>query len=189
MKVFDDVYEKNRWGGGESRSGPGAGSIAVTQLAPLLKELVNRLGVQSVLDVGCGDGFWMPDLPGYIGIDVSTKTIEASRQRHPGREYLIDSGDPYPKCELAIVRCVMQHLPYDEGLALLDRVRDAGVTWLLATTYTEGELNVDVGYSGSHGYWIDLTAGPFHLGQPVESLVDHGASTEHGGVLGLWKLR
>lgn len=186
MNVFEEIYEKNSWGGSESRSGPGAGSIAVRQLAPQLIALVSELGVESVLDVGCGDGFWMPPLPGYIGIDVSTKALAMSAERHPDRTYLLDDGGPYPRCDLVIVRCVIQHLSFADARHLLDRVRESGATWLLATTYAIAD-NIDI--TTGTGYWPDMTAEPFNLGEPIRSIEDKGASDWNGGTLGLWQLQ
>ena len=47
-------------------------------------------GVTSVLDVACGDGFWMPDLPGYLGIDRSAESPSACTARAtPSRRYVV----------------------------------------------------------------------------------------------------
>ena len=76
MNVWGRIYTENIWHGVESLSGPGSGSAATRHVAPAIVSLVERYGITSVLDVGCGDGFWMPDLPGYIGLDVSPVAIE-----------------------------------------------------------------------------------------------------------------
>lgn len=70
-EVFDRIYRTNGWAGQESLSGPGSGASATWRTAQAVQELVARLGARSVLDVGCGDCAWMPELPGYVGVDVS----------------------------------------------------------------------------------------------------------------------
>ena len=133
MTVFDQIYRDNEWGGEESRSGPGSGSAEARELAPEIMDLIARLGVESVLDVGCGEGFWTPDLPGYIGIDVSSVAIDRARQLHPDRDLRVDDGSPYPKCDLVLLRCVIQHLSFDDASVVIQRIRQSGATWLLCT--------------------------------------------------------
>ena len=185
-EVFDSIYDNNTWSGTESRSGPGAGPIAFP-LGEEIVRLVRELDVQSVLDVGSGDGFWMPDLPGYVGIDVSSRAVDLAKARHPDREYRVDTGEPYPHCDLVISRCVMQHLSYLDGREMLRRILESGPRWLLATTYTKVQKNVDI--NTGQGFWIDLMDSPFSLGQPIRLIDDIGASDDMGGMLGLWEVR
>jgi SAM-dependent methyltransferase len=175
--VFDRIYRVNYWGGTESLSGRGSGTEATKALTVDLLDLIAALDVTSVLDLGCGDGFWMPPLPGYIGVDVSAVALTSARARHPEREYRLDDGTPYPRRELVIARHVMQHLSLAEGTRLLNRVRESGAQWLLATTYLMGS-NRDI--ANGRVYWPDLRAQPFNLGDPVSLLEDEG-----GAVVGL----
>jgi hypothetical protein len=71
----------------------------------------------------------------------------------------------------------MQHLSLAEGTRLLNRVRESGAQWLLATTYLMGS-NRDI--ANGRVYWPDLRAQPFNLGDPVGLLEDEG-----GAVVGL----
>ena len=184
--VFDRIYQVNYWRGTESRSGQGSGTDATKELAVRLVDLVAALGVTSVLDVGCGDGFWMPPLPGYVGVDVSAVALRSARARHPEREYLFDEGSAYPRCQLVIARHVMQHLSLAEGTRLLSRVRASGAQWLLVTTYLMGS-NKDV--ANGRVFFPDLRAQPFNLGEPVSLLEDEGGAP--AGLLcrlGLWPI-
>lgn len=186
-EVFDGIYRTNAWGGRESRSGPGAGDIEIRTLAPDIVRVVTELGVRSVLDVGCGECYWTPELPGYIGIDVSQEALSVARQRHPGWDLRLDDGSPYPRCDLVMTRCVMQHLSMADGMELLGRIRDSGANWLLATSYKQGE-NVDI--KTGWGYWPDLRVAPFDLGEPVMELVDGRTDAiPKDCVMGLWPLR
>ena len=184
--VFDRIYRVNYWRGTESRSGQGSGTDATKALAVQLVDLVAALGVTSVLDVGCGDGFWMPPLPGYIGVDVSAVALRSARDRHPERDHRLVDGTTYPRCELVIARHVMQHLSLAEGTRLLYLVRESGAKWLLATTYLMG-CNRDI--ANGRIYWPDLRAQPFNLGEPVDLLEDEGGAPV--GLLcrlGLWPI-
>lgn len=187
-ETFDRIYETNGWNGVESRSGPGSSSVEARELAPDIVALVERLQIASVLDVGCGENFWTPDLPGYIGIDVSRLAIEVARRRRPERDFRIDDGAPYPECDLVLVRCVIQHLSMVDAAALLGRVSESGARWLLCTTYLCG-ANVDITTGG--GYWPNMEEPPFLLGTPEDLLVD-GRTDDNPDKeprLGLWELR
>ena len=78
--VVSRIYQRNEWNGGETRSGPGSGADSTRLLVPALLQVVHWLGVHSVLDVGCGEGWWQPDLPGYVGLE----SWRPRRSRPPG---------------------------------------------------------------------------------------------------------
>lgn len=186
---FDAIYRMNEWNGVESRSGPGSGAAATRLVIPAIEALVAELGIETVLDVGCGDGYWMPDLPGYVGFDWSREAIRRARKRHPGRTYT--TSLPWSAFDLVIVRDVIQHLPRLEALTLLDGIARTGSTWLLASTYTGGE-NIEVAYGGA--YEPDLSVPPFELGDPERLIFDgyqYHDTTEPRDPrkhLGLWRL-
>jgi SAM-dependent methyltransferase len=185
--TFDTIYRDNLWNGVESRSGPGSGEIATRGLLDELRFVAELTRVESVLDVGCGDGFWMPDLPGYVGYDVSRIALELARERHPERDYT--SVWPARSFDLVIVRDVIQHLSLAEGVALLDRVFELMPRYLLASTY-RGGINIDIPTGGA--YSPDLQAAPFGLPDPAYWIFDgyHYHSTpevrDPTKYLGLW---
>jgi SAM-dependent methyltransferase len=183
---FEEVYRNNAWRGVETRSTGPRGAEAVPLVVPALEALAERLGVESVLDVGCGEGYWMPDLPGYVGIDVSQEALKVARERHPDNDYRLFRGEDLPACGLVICRSTIQHMSVGDGVALLDMIRASGAKWLLATTYPEGG-NEDIPFSirDGVGYKPDMTEAPFGLGAPQESLRD----IPEDAVLGLWRLR
>ena len=191
MTVFDEIYRTNAWNGIETRSGPGSGMIATRRVAEDIVALVAELGVKSVLDYGCGEGLWMPDLPGYVGIDVSWAAIARAQAFHPDRTYYVDDRQYLPRLELVIIRDVIQHLPSVMALGLLTRAVLSGARWLLASTYQGGE-NVEI--MEGEAYSPDLMAEPFNLWKPERLIFDgyHYHETEEARdprkFLGLWDL-
>lgn len=193
--VFSDIYRNNAWNGVESLSGPGSGEAATLRLRAGLVELVHDLGVRTVFDAACGDGYWMPDLPGYIGMDVAPEAIRIAKSRHPFRTYFV--GDltttSLPRCDLVIFRDAMQHLSLRDGMAALSAIMDTRPQWLLASTYIGG-VNEDI--ATGDAYSPDLEAEPFRLGEPARLLFDgyyyHHHDTEQvrdpRKHLGLWRL-
>lgn len=192
--TFDAIYRDNRWNGVESMSGPGSGAAATNRVRSALVELAAELRVESVLDVGCGDGWWMPDLPGYVGVDVSEEAIAAARRNHPERLYLagtLHDGWGLPAFDLVIVRDALQHLPWQDGLDLLRAIRATRSRFLLASTYLGG-LNVPI--EPGDCYDVNLTAPPFDMPEPIRLIFDGYSYHETEEVrdvrkhLGLWQL-
>lgn len=191
---WDYIYQHGVWNGVESLSGPGSGNAATRPMVEELETLVRSLGVNTVLDVACGDGYWMPPLPGYTGIDVSRTAIARARANHPDRTYI--HGDFLTtdvRADLIIMRDVLQHLSLDVARQMVRRARLRSA-YLLASSYRRGKntgLTYDALLQGK-AYDNDLTVRPFNLGEPMAVIPDGYAYHEGGGIrdprkyLGLW---
>ncbi len=72
--------------------------------APLLKSILEfAQPAGNVLDVGCGEGFYLASFPQIsgCGIDISTAAIEAAARRYPACEWIVANADrfiPYADC-------------------------------------------------------------------------------------------
>jgi cyclopropane fatty-acyl-phospholipid synthase-like methyltransferase len=77
-------WEKRYQKGGTSGSGS-FGRLAEFK-AETLNDYVERMGIQSVIEFGCGDGaqLALARYPRYIGIDVAEGSISACRRRFEG---------------------------------------------------------------------------------------------------------
>jgi SAM-dependent methyltransferase len=200
-EVFEGIYQRNGWNGKESLSGPGSGLAPTRRISDWLVHTIDELGIRSVLDVGCGDNLWMPDLPDYTGIDVSPTAIERARSFHPDRKYAVwDARDGLPpgRWGVVFVRDVLQHLSFRDGKALIRAIAGSDARWLIASTYTapserhHDPLNTDIQTGGC--YSPDLTAPPFDLPSPSRRQPD-GWDYDTGSVLrdrakwlGVWRL-
>ena len=166
QRIFELIYQHDGWNGPETRSGPGSTMGATARLRRLLPRIVGGLQIETVLDAGAGDSLWMPDLPGYIGVDVVPSAIEAVEQAFPGRAYLI--GDVctarLPQRQAVIVRDVLAHLSNADALTALENIRSTGATWLFATTFDPAD-NANDTVTGRYREY-DITQPPFDLGEP-----------------------
>ena len=195
--VFTDYFQRNKWRDPDSRSGKGSNLRATEELRKLLPPLLRELGVTSILDVPCGDFFWMQhvNLAGidYTGGDIVPALITENRNRHggPSRQFkVIDLiNGPVPRADLVFVRDCLVHLSHAHVTAALANIRTSGSTWLLTPVYPSTPLNDDI----VTGQWraLDLTKPPFNLPPPVR-LIAEGAAQEKGQgpdkYLGLWHI-
>ena len=196
-QVFDTYYKSNKWGDAESRSGKGSNLRATEALRPQLESLFRELKIDSVVDVPCGDFFWMAhvDLDGidYIGGDIVPALIEANRKAHARGGVSFEVVDliegPVPKADLVFCRDCLVHLSNEHIGRAVENIRASGATWLLTTTFPDADQNRDI----VTGEWrqIDLTRPPFTLPAPARMIAE-GAEAEKGQgkgkMLGLWRI-
>lgn len=196
-EIFSRYARSNKWGDKDSLSGKGSNLEATAEVRKLLPPLLRELGATSMLDVPCGDFFWMAhvDLTGidYLGGDIVPDLIEANRRAHarPGVAFQVVDliRGPVPKADVIFVRDCLVHLSHDHVRAALANIARSGGTWLLTTTFPETPANEDI----ATGEWraIDLTKPPFSLPTP-ERLLPEGQAHLKGQradkMLGLWRI-
>jgi SAM-dependent methyltransferase len=195
MNVFSRIYQHNEWNGIETRSGPGSHREPTRRVADTIVQLVDWCNIYSVINIGCGEDWWMPDVQAdYLGIDVAPEALTVARKNHPNREYKLWDARyalPDPEPDLAIVRDVIQHMSIDDAQMVLDSITDSKARYLLASTYVGAE-NTDI-VTGD-AYRPNLEAEPFNL--PPALLLIHDGYEYHDGdrlrdpakMLGLWRL-
>jgi SAM-dependent methyltransferase len=197
QRVFIDIYERNAWGGVESRSGSGSTLEQTKTIRAAIPQLLRDLGVRSVLDIPCGDHHWMKEVPlegiQYTGMDIVPAMVERNQRVYGsgGRTFLMGDlvRDPLLKVDLILSRDAFSHLLHGDILGALQNIRRSGSTYLLTTTYAERTKNDELDRFG----WrpLNLQLSPFHLPPPL--LVINENCTEHDGQyadksLGLWKI-
>jgi hypothetical protein len=126
--VFSDIYARDAWSGG---SGPGSTPAFCGPLVDWLVAYCNAQNVGSIVDLGCGDCQWMPQVVGkiksrYLGVDCVLDVVRANKMR-----FLTDmdfmwghfDADPafIPRADLYWMKDVLQHWPDDEIVSFLDR--------------------------------------------------------------------
>jgi SAM-dependent methyltransferase len=178
----------------ESLSGPGSDLSQTEAVRRLLPPLVKKLQCRTLLDVPCGDFYWMRlvDLSvDYIGADVVDELIRQNRHAYGNdRRKFIQRDllqDPLPTADLVLCRDCLVHFSNDDVMRALANIRRSGATWLLATTFTGRERNDDI----PTGKWraVNLQRAPFNLPEPVELFDEAHPSAEFADKhLGLWRV-
>lgn len=196
-QVFERIYEENRWGNNESRSGDGSDAKGTEAIRAALSTLLARYQITSLLDIPCGDFNWMRllDLSKimYTGGDVVSDLVLQNEARY-GRKgisfQVLDAcRDTLPQSDLILCRDLLVHLSFKDVRATLQNFCRSGSKYLLTSTFTARDPNTDI----HTGQWrpLNLQRPPFSFPQPLELIVER--CTEWNGYwadkcLGLWRV-
>ncbi len=118
--VFTRIYEQHQWGGtgDEYCSGSGSSELQASHYAAVVKPLIEKRGIATVVDLGCGDftvgRALRMDGVRYIGIDIVDGVIRRNAEAY-GDELtsficLDMVADPLPEGDFCLIRQVLQHL-------------------------------------------------------------------------------
>jgi hypothetical protein len=197
-KIFAEIHRTRAWGDGESTSGPGSTRERAASFLHELIELVQSLGVSTLLDAPCGDFSWAKPLADsvsvYIGVDVVPALVADCNQRFssPRRRFLcLDFVEnTLPHADLVLCRDGLVHLSESDIIRALRNLRATGAEYFIATTFTGDRENIDVPTGG----WrpLNLERSPFWLPQPLRLVDERCYHT--GGIyadkrLALWRFR
>jgi SAM-dependent methyltransferase len=195
-QVFTDIYRHNKWFGTDSVSGVGSDVVQTSVIVEEIPRLLKEFSIETLLDVPCGDFFWMSRIElgtvHYVGGDIVQELVERNLREHarPGVDFRrIDlTSDDLPEADLVLVRDCLVHLSYEDIDRALRNICKSRARYLLTTTFP-GRTNHDI----PTGRWrpLDLQSPPFGLPAP-ERLINEGC-TEAGAQfrdksLALWQI-
>lgn len=194
--VFKTIYAENKWGNAETVSGPGSQKDVAELLIVPLNEWMNRLDVQTVLDLPCGDGNWIFDLDlhnrNYIGGDIVPELIEQIQSNYeaPNREFRVLNliSDALPEADLLLCRDCFVHLSNEFIVNGLQNIRRSGITYVAMTHFPDFPRNYDI----PTGQWrpVNLQLSPYNLPEPItmiEEWFPEGTDPRYRKVLALWR--
>lgn len=212
-KVFEDFYRNAGFYGEvksdvESLSGRGSNMHYTENLRNAIKETVKKYEIKKIVDLGCGDFYWMRELikelyeigvEEYVGIDVAESVIGKNAEKYSQesdpkvsfKSKNIAANGVHGKIEradLIICRDVLGHLPVEMGMQAIENMKRSKSTYLLSTTFTGEHRHGSIEIGG----WqvVQLDKEPYSLGTPIEMFQEtHDdnvlASQKHVGV---WKI-
>ncbi len=190
--VFSKIARDNVWDGTESISGPGSTMKSTALLRQALPNLLTKYEIQSMLDIPCGDAYWisqtLPKGINYIGADIvpALITTNSTEKSDLGRFQVLDLvSSQLPKCDMVMVRDCLIHLPNRMVKQALANVRQSGAKYLLTTTYPGRAANIDIEIGGYRP--VDLQAAPFNLPAPLQIILETEGSAS-GKSIALWSI-
>jgi hypothetical protein len=192
QQAFQTIFEENRWGSSESRSGRGSTLAYTKPLRRSLERYLRKLDVKVFLDAPCGDFNWMkhvalPDGAYYIGGDIVTSLVHDLQKTYGSEKYSFRKLDiveqPLPHADVWLCRDVLFHLPNEDIQRVFRNFTASDIPYMLTTTYNFPKKNDDIRAGGFR--FINLKLPPFFLPRPLSMLPDFVAP-EPPRYLGLW---
>ena len=131
-KIFTNLYATGAWGFNEEGLGSsGSDSQLENSLTYIdfLQEFLKSNGIQSVLDVGCGDWSFSKEIKWgnarYTGIDIVKAVIERNQKLFSSSNISFIHGDmneiELPEADLIICKDVLQYLPNNKIHSFIKR--------------------------------------------------------------------
>ena len=194
-EIFSDVYGGSRFGGSRSASGPGSDADQTRALMRAIPTLLRDLTIASMLDIPCGDFYWMRRVDlgttHYIGADVVADLVAENRTRYARNNVTFLEldllHDTLPHVDLILCRDCLVHFSNADVVAALANVSRSKATYFATTTFAARPVNAET-FTGD---WrpLNLTAPPFALPTP-ELLINEHNSEQTGAYrdksLGVW---
>jgi len=194
-EIFRKIYRENIWQSEGTRSGMGSTLTATAPIRQALTEALVSVGARTLLDIPCGDFFWMRHvdlscLDLYIGSDIVPELVARLEEEcgAPGREFrcLDLCADPLPKVDVVLCRDVFLHLEQRLIAKAVNNVIGSGARYLFASSYPDVVRNVDIPTGLSRP--VNLTIPPFTLPAPDMVIEDPGVHSDRR-ILGVWELQ
>jgi len=195
-QVFNLIYKKNYWKGKDSISGIGSSEQQTQIVRRELDKIIQREDVQSILDLPCGDFFWMSKINlkdvNYIGGDIVNELIEINNKKFARSGLTFKKinivEDELPSMDLIFCRDCLVHFSFEDIFAALENICNSGSKYLLTTTFTERDTNENI----LTGLWrpLNLLKPPFNFPSPI--FLFNEKCTEEGNYydksMGFWKI-
>ena len=196
-EIFTNIFRGNRFGGGDSVSGPGSNLSQTRIIIKELPKLLWDLNISTILDIPCGDFHWMNrvslDDVDYIGADIVNDLIQDNKEKYKRKnlkfQHLNIIDDELPKVDLIFCRDCLVHFPFKDIFLALHNICYSESEYLLTTTFPSRKKNRDI----LIGQWrpFNLEIPPFDF--PVPLRIINEACTEDEGAysdksLGLWRI-
>lgn len=177
--VMHQIYEQKLWGGQEFDFYSGSGSHDLDIIEPYINKVItffNQHPNLVVCDLGCGDfnigKHFVSHVKQYIALDIVEPLIYRNKKRYkyPNLSfgYLDIANHNWPKADCVILRQVLQHLPNNEILSVVNKLQN--YKYIIITEHLpvgNFSSNIDMissqGIRLKKGSGVDLLKAPFNL--------------------------
>jgi hypothetical protein len=194
-EIFTHIYQHNKWGHGDTRSGKGSSLDRTVRLREQLPDLISQLNITSLLDIPCGDFYWMKQielpLQQYIGADIVASLAEENTNRYgsDNKKFLqLDlMHDELPAADAILCRECLVHLSFEDIAQAIKNIRRSDATYLLTTHFPELGSNTNI-VTGKHRP-LNMQLSPFFWPAPIAEIVEDNVSTRRGKkCLSVWRV-
>lgn len=193
-EVFSRIYHTNKWGDVNTRSGKGSSLSRTIEIRKKLPHLIKALNIKSLLDVPCGDFYWMDAielcLESYVGGDIVPELIEKNNRKFAGSgrsfTHLDLLSDELPSADAILCRECLVHFSFADIRKAIDGIKSSGSRLLLTTHFPEVTHNKNI-LTGKHRP-LNFECEPFCWPKPMTHIRE-SRSKRHGfKTLGVWRI-
>ncbi len=171
--IFNEIYRMNAWGDKETLSGAGSNTVNTAVVREKFPALLRDLGIRSLLDIPCGDFFWMNqvslNVERYVGADIVRKLVATNREKFGRIERSFVVMDllvnDLPTVDLILCRDCLPHFSFSDITEALSRIKRSTSRYLLTSTYASRHENADI-VTGSFRP-LNLQIAPFNFPAPL----------------------
>ncbi len=183
--IFQRIYKKDLFNKvqiqdrSESKSGPGSSLIQTKELIHHLPLFFKNYSVKSMLDIPCGDFYWMQKINlngiNYTGGDIVPEIIK-NNFKHTTNSIQFKKidilNDRLPKVDLILCRDLFVHLTNEQIFRALKNIRASDSKYLLLTSYKSRLINKDI---TEIGQWrtLNMEVAPFFLDQKIDEIFEN----------------
>lgn len=172
-EIFGQIHEQNGWEGEASLSGQGSDLEQTAALRAELPMVFKKLEITSLLDVPCGDHFWMNLVPldgiRYSGGDLVEGLIQFCAENYAGEHKSFRKidliKDSLGSHDMIFVRDCLVHLSFEHIRLAIENIKRSGSIYLMATTFPDKKKNIDI-HDGGWRY-LNLQLPPFNFPEPL----------------------
>tara|TARA_B100000959_G_scaffold287338_1_gene371233 strand:- start:3552 stop:4232 length:681 start_codon:yes stop_codon:yes gene_type:complete len=192
-EIFTRIYETNKWGDAATRSGKGSNLDRTVELRRQLPAALGELGLKTLLDIPCGDYFWMNEtelqIEHYYGADIVASLIQANSANYADATttflHLDLLQDSLPHVEAILCRECLVHFSYSDALLAIDKLKSSRASYLMATHFPELANNSD-SVTGKHRP-LNMCLPPFNWPAPLREITEGDAGLRRGRkCLSIW---
>ena len=193
-KVFFNKYYNPKYTWCRPNRGPscvGSDNYTTKVLRSKLPYLIKKYKINSILDAGCGDFYWMKNInlsrTNYHGMDIVSKLIEENKKLYAKENITFSNSnlvkDLIPKVDLIICRDVLTRSSKKNNILILKNFIRSKSKYLMTTFYPDTKKNIDIISGGFQK--INILLEPYNFRKPFFSFKEKGKWKKH---MGLWKI-
>ena len=179
LVTFNNIYKNGIWNSNRSDiplSGPGSSIENTIKFRNTLDAFCKLHNIESIVDIGCGDLTWMPQMDifktiKYTGIDIVESLISAHSIKYPQHTFIhMDAvmSQP-PNADLVIIRDVLFHLKHEEILDLFKHINGKYKYYVLTSCSNIINTNILNKYNFHE---VNLNIEPFNFNRPSQSIYE-----------------
>ena len=193
-EIFKKIYNLGVWvheDNQSSISGKGSELFTTKDIIEKLPDLLEKLSVKKLVDIGCGDWNWFSKIYldkniNYTGIDIVEDLIIYNKKKYSSNKVnflCLDAvEDELPSSDAVICREVIFHLNFQDGKKLINNIKKNS-KWLIITSDPSIWFNSNIPTGDFRR--LNLEKSPFNFPKPSFKIDDN--RLEELRILGVWR--